>query len=102
VALDARATLEADGLPTRVVSIPSWERFAAAPDAVREAVLPSGVRARVSIEAGATFGWSRWVGADGVALGIDRFGASAPGDRVLAELGMTSAAVVAAVKRLVG
>ena len=101
VALEARAALERDGVPTRVVSMPSWERFAAAPAAEREAVLPTAVRARVSLEAGATFGWERWVGGDGTALGIDRFGASAPGERVLAELGMTAARVVAAVKQLV-
>jgi len=102
VALEARAILERGGIATRVVSLPSWERFAAAPEAEREAVLPSAVRARVSIEAGTTFGWGRWLGDRGVALGIDRFGASAPGERVLAELGMTAARVVAAVKRVVG
>jgi transketolase len=102
VALEARATLQAEGVPVRVVSMPSWERFAAADEATREAVLPSSVSARVSIEAGATFGWARWLGARGVALGIDRFGASAPGERVLAELGMNAAAVVQAVRRLVG
>jgi len=101
VALDARAHLEAAGVATRVVSMPSWERFAAASPEVQATILPPHVRTRVSLEAASTFGWARWVGSDGVALGIDRFGASAPGERVLTELGMTAANVVQAVTRLV-
>jgi transketolase len=102
LALAARAELEAKGVPTRVVSMPCMEAFRAQDAAYREAVLPRAVTARVSIEAGVTFGWREWVGDAGVSLGVDRFGASAP-DKVLFErYGLTAAAVVAAVQRLVG
>jgi transketolase len=66
----------------------------------RESVLPASVWRRVSIEAGITKGWSRYVGDRGISIGIDRFGASAPGDVVMKEYGITSEAVVAAVERL--
>ena len=102
LALEARERLQAEGIGVRVVSMPSWELFEEQPLAWREAVLPPAVTARVSIEAGATFGWERYVGTAGVALGIDRFGASAPGDEVLTQLGMTADAVETAVRRLVG
>jgi transketolase len=97
VALEAARALEQN---TRVVSLPCWELFAEQDAAYRDEVLPPNVRARVSIEAGITFGWERWVGETGVAIGIDRFGASAPGQRVLEELGITADAVAAAVRRL--
>ncbi|GAB4245335.1 MAG: transketolase [Thermoleophilia bacterium] len=90
VALEARAILTAEGVGARVVSMPSWELFAAQEQAYREWVLPPRVRARVSVEAGVTFGWERWVGAGGAMVGIDRFGRSAPGNRVLAEFGITA------------
>ena len=73
----------------RVVSLPCWELFAEQPQAYRDEVLPPAVRARVSVEAGITHGWERWIGDAGVAIGINRFGASAPGPTVLAELGIT-------------
>jgi transketolase len=101
VATAAAATLEAEGIPTRVVSMPSWELFAAQDAAWRERVLPAAITARVSIEAGLTFGWSRWIGDRGIALGIDHFGASAPGDRLFQEFGFTPARVVDAVRSLV-
>jgi transketolase len=101
VATAAAATLEADGIPTRVVSMPSWELFAAQDAAWRERVLPAAITARVSIEAALTFGWSRWIGDRGIALGIDHFGASAPGDRLFQEFGFTPARVVDAVRSLV-
>lgn len=97
-ALEARALLQADGIPTRVVSMPCTEQFDAQDAAYRESVLPAAVTARVSIEAGTTFGWERYVGIGGRAVGIDRFGASAPGDENLERFGMTAAAVVAAAK----
>jgi transketolase len=97
VALEAARSLEQN---TRVVALPCWELFAEQDQAYRDEVLPPSVRARVSIEAGITFGWERWVGEEGVAIGIDRFGASAPGQRVLEELGITADAVAAAVRRL--
>jgi transketolase len=101
VALAARETLEAEGIRTRVVSMPCWELFESQDESYRESVLPSKVTARVSIEAAATLGWERWVGS-GIAIGIDRFGASAPGEVVLRELGMVPGRVVDAVKKLLG
>jgi transketolase len=84
----------------RVVSLPCWELFFEQDDAYRDEVLPPSVRARVSVEAGVTFGWERWVGEEGISIGVDRFGASAPGPRVLEELGVTTDAVADAVRRL--
>jgi len=97
--LAARETLEAEGVPTRVVSLPSFELFEAQDASYRESVLPRAVRARVTVEAGATLGWERYAGDLGETIGLDRFGASAPGDVVMRELGFTPEAVVAAAKR---
>jgi transketolase len=96
VCLDAAAKLEADGVATRVVSMPSWDRFAAAGRDARDTVLPPGVP-RLAVEAAATFGWERWVDE---AVGIDRFGASAPGATALAQLGIDVDNVVARAKTL--
>lgn len=100
VAMDAARALEAEGTPTRVVSLPSWELFAAQDDAWRERVLPRALTARVSIEAGSTFGWCRWVGDRGTALGLDHFGASAPAERLFAEFGLTPEHAADAVRAL--
>ena len=89
VALAARDILDGLGIAARVVSMPSWELFAEQTDAYRSEILPSHVRARVSVEAAATMGWERWIGERGVAVGVDRFGASAPGPEVMRELGIT-------------
>jgi transketolase len=86
------------GAGTRVVSMPCWSRFSRQDAAYREAVLPKAVTNRVSVEAGVTLGWERWVGTAGRSVGIDRFGASAPGPLVMEKLGITVAAVVAAAK----
>jgi transketolase len=93
LALEAAELLEAQGTSTRVVSLPSFELFAQQDDAYRESVLPEDVRARVSIEAGATFGWHRWVGDRGVAIGLDHFGTSAPAAAIAKEFGFTPDAV---------
>ncbi len=98
LALEAREKLEAEGTPTRVVSMPSWELFEAQPAEYRDKVLPPGVRARVAIEAGVTFGWSRWVGDLGDVIGLDRFGASAPAETLLRNFGFTVENVVASAK----
>jgi transketolase len=98
LAVDAQKQLASAGIRARVVSMPCCEIFAAQEERYRDSVLPPKLTARVSIEAGATFGWHRWVGDRGIALGIDRFGASAPGERNLAELGFTAARVVEAAK----
>ena len=89
VALSARKLLAADGVRARVVSMPCWERFEEQEASYKEYVLPSSVTARVSVEAAATFGWERYVGPHGAKVGIDRFGASAPAERVFSELGIT-------------
>jgi transketolase len=98
LALEARERLEADGVPTRVVSLPSWFLFQSQNQAYRDEVLPPAVRARVSIEAGSTFGWSRWVGDAGHSVGIDHFGASAPAEVLYEKFGITADAVVTAVR----
>ena len=100
-ALAARALLAEQGIAARVVSLPSWEIFAEQDRAWRDEVLPAGVP-RVSVEAGTTFGWQGLVGLDGASVGIDRFGASAPGSVVARELGITPEAVVAAARRVLG
>jgi transketolase len=93
IALAAARAVDAN---TRVVSMPCWELFDRQPEDYRELVLPRAVEARVSVEAGVTFGWERWVGPRGVSLGVDRYGASAPYQRIYDELGLTAEAVAAA------
>lgn len=95
LAVDARKVLEADGIPTRVVSLPSWFLFGQQDQAYRDEVLLPSVSARVSVEAGSTFGWHRWIGDGGHAVGIDHFGASAPAEILFEKFGITIATVVA-------
>jgi transketolase len=85
--LEARATLQTEGTPTRVVSLPCWELFAEQPKEYRDTVLPPSVTARVSVEAGVCQGWDRYVGPGGDMVCLNRFGASAPGEVALRELG---------------
>jgi len=99
--IGARERLEEAGTRTRVVSLPSFELFEAQEAAYRRSVLPAEVKARVTVEAGATLGWERYAGDRGVIVGLDRFGASAPGDDVMRELGFTVDAVVAAAERAI-
>ena len=89
IALEAGKLLEGKGVKARVVSMPSWELFDAQPAGYRTEVLPPEIRVRISVEAGTPLGWERYVGLDGVAIGIPRFGASAPGSTVYEELGLT-------------
>jgi transketolase len=86
----AAEQLEADGIPTRVVSLPCWERFEAQDAAYRESVLPVAVRKRVTVEAGVSLGWERWAGDEGAILGLDRFGASAPAATIFEAFGFTA------------
>src|ERR687894_2906974 len=88
VALEARALLAERGVAARVVSMPSWEIFEAQNQEYKDSVLLPRVEVRVSVEAGVTRGWERYVGFGGASIGIDRFGASAPGETVLSELGI--------------
>jgi transketolase len=100
IALQAAEKLASKGVAVRVVSFPCWELFAEQPAAYQRAVLPPEIRARVAIEAGSPLGWHRWVGDDGVILGLDHFGASAPYKQLYEEFGLTPARVVAAAQRL--
>ena len=100
VALAARDELAKEKIAARVVSLPCWELFAAQDAAYREQVLPKARWQRISIEAGVTMGWREYIGDRGIAIGIDHYGASAPGEIVLEKFGITSAAVVAAAKTL--
>ncbi len=100
LALAAGKKLAEEGVAVRVVSMPSMELFAEQPAEYRESVLPSGVRKRVSIEAGVSFGWHRWVGDEGVVIGVDRFGASAPYKVIYEKLGLTTDAIIASARAL--
>ncbi len=100
VARDAWHTLTDEGVKARVVSMPCHELFAAQDAAWREQVLPSVVTARMSVEAGVAQSWYRWLGSEGVAISLERFGASAPYETVYEQLGITADAVVAAARGL--
>jgi transketolase len=101
LALSAAEKLAERGVEARVVSMASHELFAHQPASYRESVLPPGVP-RVAIEAAHPMSWYRWVGDNGVVLGIDRFGASAPYETIYEELGITVDKLVDAAERLVG
>jgi len=88
--LDAKKILVQRGVRTRVVSMPCWELFDAQPQEYRDAVLPPAIGARMSVEAGATLGWSKYVGDRGFAFGIDHFGASAPAADIARDFGFTA------------
>ncbi|CDO97702.1 unnamed protein product [Coffea canephora] len=98
IAAKAADELRKEGKAVRVVSLVSWELFDEQSAEYKESVFPAAVTARVSIEAGSTFGWEKIVGPKGKAIGIDRFGASAPAGKIYKELGITAEAVVAAAK----
>lgn len=99
--LDAQKKLEADGIRARAVSMPSHELFARQDESYRNSVLPKGVR-RIAIEAAHPMSWYRWVGDDGVILGLERFGASAPAATIYTHLGITVDRMVETAKQLVG
>ena len=94
----AAERLQSEGIAVRCVSMPSWELFDAQPQAYRDQVLPPNVPARLAVELGVSQGWCRYVGAQGDMLGVERFGASAPGEVVLREYGFTVDNVVARAK----
>ena len=100
LALEVHEKLHAEGIKTRVVSMPSWELFEQQPEKYRQEVLPPDVTQRVSIEAGVTLGWHRYVGREGEIIGIDHFGASAPGNILLKEFGFTSENILHRVRSL--
>ena len=100
IAENAAGVLRKEGKAVRVVSLVSWELFEEQSKDYQESVLPSGVSARVSVEAGSTIGWGKYVGAGGKAIGIDKFGASAPAGTIYKEYGISVENVVATAKSL--
>ncbi|MGB3515146.1 MAG: transketolase [Elainellaceae cyanobacterium] len=98
--VEAAKQLQAEGKKVRVVSMPSWEMFDAQDASYKESVLPKAVTKRLAVEAGSTFGWCRYVGSAGDVIGIDTFGASAPGDVCLEKFGFTVDNVLAKAKAL--
>jgi transketolase len=102
LAVQAHEVLLAAGVRSRVVSMPSWDLFEQEPRAYRDGVLPPGVRARVAIEQGSTFGWERYVGEQGLVIGMHTFGASAPLKALQQAFGFTVEHVVAAARAVLG
>lgn len=101
LALDAQKKLVADGVATRVVSIPSLDLFQQQSEEYQQQVLPDEVPARLSIELGISSGWERYVGSNGAALSIDHFGASAPFEIILEKFGFTTESVVRLAKLVI-
>lgn len=101
LAIEAREKLEAEGISTRVVSMPCWELFDEQSAEYRESVLPKSVKSRLAIEAGVSLGWSKYVGDHGDTLTVDKFGASAPAEVVFKEYGFTVENVVAKARKLI-
>lgn len=102
LAVAAQKQLAEEGISVSVVSMPSWDRFEKQDKAYKQSVIPTTVKKRLAIEMGTSFGWERYTGDEGDILSIDRFGASAPGDRIMKEFGFTPENVVAKVKALLG
>ncbi|MBV9405971.1 MAG: transketolase, partial [Acidobacteriaceae bacterium] len=100
--MKAQEKLTEYGVKARVVSMPSWYLFEKQDAAYRESVLPNGVKKRVTVEAAATYGWARWAGDEGTIIGIDHYGASAPGAEIMKNFGFTAEHVTAAALRLLG
>jgi transketolase len=101
LAIGARAILDQGGIRARVVSMPCWERFAEQPAEYRERVLPRACTARLSVEAGSSLGWDRWVGSEGAMLAIERFGLSAPAKEIFERFGFTADHVAALARGVV-
>ena len=100
LALQAQAVLKEKGISVNVVSMPSWDRFEAQDAEYKESVLPSNVTKRVAIEMASTLGWHKYVGSNGVVMGIDTFGASGNGDKLIEEFGFTVENIVSHVENL--
>ena len=101
LAFAAAETLEGEGIASRVVSLPCWERFDAQDQAYRDDVLPPSVRKRVSVEVGVSLGWERWVGDEGAIIGLDHYGASAPAGTIFEKFGFTADRVTDVARRVV-
>ena len=102
LAVEAHGKLAADGIRSRIASMPSWDIFEQQTREYRDSVLPPEVKARIAIEQASTFGWERYVGADGVVIGMKTFGASAPLKELQKRFGFQPDRVVAAAKTLLG
>lgn len=102
LALEAAEKLEENGTAVRVISMPCIEIFKNQPEEYRNEVLPPDVKNRISIEAATTLGWHRWVGSEGIAMGIDRFGTSAPYEEAYEHLGLTADAIIKNAEKLLG
>jgi transketolase len=102
IALEAGHKLAGKGINVRVVSLPSWRLFDLQPADYRESVLPTPVRARVSVEAGAKLGWEHYLGCDGIAIGLDHYGASAPYKAIYEHFGITPEKVIEAANTVLG
>lgn len=102
IALEAAHELEKEGIPVRVVSMPSQELFLEQNPDYQESVLPASCRKRISIEAGITLGWERFIGTEGIAIGLNRFGASAPSKILFQQFGFTVERIVAEAKKMLG
>lgn len=102
IALEAQQILGDQGIPARVVSMPSWELFEEKPVAYKKRILPPALKNRIAVEAGISMGWERYVGPSGQVIGIEGFGASAPGGTVLEKFGITAQKVVEAALRMLG
>jgi len=100
IALEAHNQLTREGVASRVVSMPCWDLFEAQPQSYKDTVLPPCIKARVSVEAASPLGWERYVGLDGAVIGLNRFGASAPGEIVMRELGFTAEHIVTVAKSI--
>lgn len=100
LAVEAQKVLAGEGVDVAVVSMPSWDRFEAQTQEYKDSVLPKNVKKRLGIEVGASFGWHKYVGDEGEVLAIDKFGASAPGEKVMEEYGFNVNNVVSLVKGL--
>lgn len=101
LAVAAQEVLEKDGIHASVVSMPAWDRFEEQSDSYKQSVLPKAVKKRLAIEMATPLGWERYVGDEGDILGIHQFGASAPGEKVMAEYGFTVENVVSKVKAMI-
>jgi transketolase len=102
LAVDAHEKLAAEGIRSRVVSMPSWEIFEHQPKEYRESVLPKEVTARISVEQASTFGWERYIGSSGRMIGMHTFGASAPLKELQRKFGFEPGRIVEVAKELLG
>ncbi|WP_399209659.1 transketolase [Sutcliffiella horikoshii] len=100
LAVEVQKKLEKEGIDVSVISMPSWDRFEKQPKSYQDNVIPKHIKARLGIEMGASFGWSKYVGDYGTVVTIDQFGASAPGGKLMEEYGFTVENVITRFKKL--